>query len=179
MHISLSQEEVDHLVKLLGIMNIRNRTSLLNAGEICRRVYFVNKGCLRTYHTDSDGIEHNISFSPENWWATDIGSFSQQKPSTFSINSIEESEVFFLDFKTVEELYVQIPSLERFFRILTQNGYNLLQQRIASHTSKTALERYRMFRKQYPKLEQRISQKHIASFLGITPVFMSRLRQQI
>ena len=177
MHVSLSPAEAEQLVKHLGLVTIRSRAKLLNAGEVCRKVYFVNKGCLRVYHTDSEGIDHIISFSPENWWATDIASFSCQKVSKFSIDAVEETEVFYLDYNILERLYIQVPKLERFFRILTQNGYSILQRRMISHKSKSALQRYRMFKKQYPKLEQRISQKHIASFLGITPVFLSRLRQ--
>ena len=179
MHVSLTFDEENHVVRLLERRMISNKTTLLIAGHVCRKIYFVNRGCLRIFHTDNNGIDHIISFSPENWWATDIDSFSHIKPSNFSIDAIEESEIFILDFNVLEDLYEKVPKLERFFRILTQNGYSILQRRIIAHTSKSALQRYRMFHIQYPKLEQRIAQKHIASFIGVTPVFLSRLRQQI
>ena len=179
MHISLDIEEQNKITSFINQQNINNKTVLLEAGEKCRSLYFVNQGCLRIYFTDSDGEEHNVSFSPENWWATDIASFSTNKPAQFSIGAIEDTELFSIEFHTLEKLYTQIPKLERFFRILTQNGFSIHQQRIISYLSKSALQRYKLFRKQYPKLEQRIAQKHIASYIGITPVFLSRLRQQI
>jgi CRP-like cAMP-binding protein len=179
MHVSLTGEEFGYLAAHFNRQSIKNKTVLLRAGETCRRVYFVNAGCLRIYYTDADGEEHNVLFLPENWWATDIGSFSMQRPAQFSLEAIEDSDCFYLDFERLEALYTRIPTLERFFRILSQNGFHLLERRITSYLSKSALERYTLFRKLYPDLETRISQKHIASYLGITPVFLSRLRQQI
>lgn len=178
MHISLDPVEKDRLIEVVNTRNIKNKSSILKAGEVCRSIYFVNKGCLRIYYTDSDGDEHTVSFCPENWWSTDIASFSAQKPSLFSIEAIENTETFYLTFESLEKLYSQIPKFEKFFRILTQNGYGIQQRRIVSYLSKSAKERYELFQRQYPKLEQRISQKYIASYVGITPVFLSRLRQQ-
>ena len=179
MHISLDSAEKDRFIEVINTWNFKNKASILKAGEVCRFVYFVTKGCLRIYYTDSDGDEHTVSFFPENWWSTDIASFSAQKPSLFSIEAIENSEAFYLSLESLEKLYIEIPKFEKFFRILTQNGYDIQQRRIVSYLSKSAMERYELFQKQYPKLEQRISQKHIASYVGITPVFLSRLRQQL
>jgi CRP-like cAMP-binding protein len=179
MHITLDPEEKDLFIEVVNTQKIKNKSSMLKAGHACRSIYFVNKGCLRIYYTDSDGDEHTVLFCPENWWATDIASFSAQKPALFSIGAIEETEVFSVTFESLEKLYSQIPKFERFFRILTQNGYGIQQRRIVSYLSKSAKERYELFQKEYPKLEQRISQKHIASYVGITPVFLSRLRKQI
>jgi CRP-like cAMP-binding protein len=179
MHISLNLEEEKGFIEVVNTRKIKNKASLLKAGQICRSIYFVNKGCLRIYYTDSDGDEHTVLFCQENWWATDIASFSAQKPSLFSIEAIEDTEIFYVTFDSLEKLYSQIPKFERFFRILTQNGYGIQQRRIVSYLSKSAKERYELFQKQYPKLEQRISQKHIASYVGITPVFLSRLRQTV
>lgn len=179
MHISLKPEEKDHFIEVVSTRNFKNKASILKAGEVCRSIYFVNKGCLRIYYIDSDGDEHTVSFYPENWWSTDIASFSAQKSSLFSIEAIENTETLYLTFEVLEKLYSDIPKFEKFFRILTQNGYDIQQRRIVSYLSKSAKERYELFQKQYPKLEQRISQKHIASYVGITPVFLSRLRQQL
>ena len=162
MHIALNAVETEDIRSRLQYKVLKKNTVLLNAGEICRSIYFVNKGCLRIYHTDKKGLEHNLSFCPENWWAVDISSFSDQKPAFHAISALEDTEVFYLSHVTLEQLYLDIPKFERFFRILTQNGFNLYQRRITSNLSKTAMERYRLFHKQYPKLEQRIPQKHIA-----------------
>ncbi len=176
MHIVLDAAEAEHIKTKLQHKTIKKNTILLDAGETCKNIYFVNKGCLRTFNTDEQGEEHNILFCPENWWAVDIASFSNQRPAFYSISALEDTEVFYFSYNVLEELYLAVPKLERFFRILTQNGFNLYQQRITSNLSKSAEERYELFHQQYPKLEQRIAQKQIASYLGITPVFLSMIR---
>ncbi|MDN5288514.1 MAG: Crp/Fnr family transcriptional regulator [Mucilaginibacter sp.] len=178
MHIKLDVAEAEHIIAKLQRKPVAKKTVLLPIGTICRNIYFVNKGCLRIFNTDSEGQEHNILFSPQNWWAVDIASFSGQMPAFYTISALEDTEVFYLSYNVLEELYTQIPKLERFFRIMIQNGFYLYQQRITSNLSKTAEERYALFQKQYPKLEQRIAQKHIASYLGITPVFLSMIRKR-
>lgn len=178
MHINLNEAETDHIRAVLQHKTVAKNTVMLHPGDVCRNIYFVNKGCLRIYHTDKEGLEHNVSFCPENWWAVDISSFSGQTPAFYAIGALEETDVFYLSFTTLEKLYIEVPKLERFFRILTQNGFHLYQRRITSNLAKTAEERYHMFQKQYPKLEQRIAQKQIASYLGITPVFLSMLRKR-
>jgi len=178
MHITLDPAETDYVQSILQHKVIKKNTVLLNSGDVSRYVYFVNRGCLRLYHTDSTGLEHNLSFSPENWWSSDIASFSGQRPAFYSISALEDSDVFCLSYDALETLYIQIPKFERFFRILTQNGFSMYQRRMTSNLSKPAEERYRHFQKKYPYLEQRITQKHIASYLGITPVFLSMLRRR-
>ena len=178
LHIHLDVSETGHIKSILQHKSVKKNTILLNAGEICRNIYFVNHGCLRMYHTDKDGLGHNVSFCPENWWAVDIASFSHQSPAFYAIAALEDTDVYYLSYHALEKLYTDVPKFERFFRILTQNGFNLYQRRITSALSKTAEERYLAFRKQYPGLERRIAQKHIASYLGITPVFLSRLRKK-
>ncbi len=178
MHIKLDVAEAEHITARLQQKTIAKKTVLLPAGSICRNIYFVNKGCLRIFNTDSEGQEHNILFIPQNWWAVDMASFSRQTPAFYTISALEDTEVFYLSYGALEELYIQVPKLERFFRIMIQNGFYLYQQRITANLSKTAEERYVLFQKQYPKLEQRIAQKHIASYLGITPVFLSMIRKR-
>lgn len=176
MHIHLTVAEAEHVSARLQVKQVKKGEGVLNAGEICRNIYFVDNGCLRTYYTDTDGEDHNILFCPENWWAVDIASFSGQRPAFYSISALENTEIFYLSYTILEQLYIDVPKMERFFRILTQNGFNLYQQRITSNLSQSAEERYELFQKQYPRLEQRIAQKHIASYLGITPVFLSMIR---
>jgi CRP-like cAMP-binding protein len=177
MHISLDSGEIEHIISKLKHKTIKKNEVLLRAGEVCRTMYFVNQGCLRIFNTDLKGEEHNLMFSQENWWASDLASFSGQTPAFFSISALVETQVLFLSYTELEELYIEVPKLERFFRIMIQNGFNLYQQRIISNFSLPAEERYTLFKKQYPKLEQLIAQKHIASYLGITPVFLSMIRK--
>jgi CRP-like cAMP-binding protein len=178
LHIQLDAAETELVTARLQRKTLKKKTVLLHTGAVCRNIYFVNKGCLRLFNTDSEGLEHNILFCPANWWAVDIASFSGQTPAFYTIGALEDTEVFYLSYTALEELYIQVPKLERFFRILIQNGFYFYQQRLTSNLSKPAEERYALFQKQYPKLEQRIAQKHIASFLGITPVFLSMIRKR-
>jgi len=177
MHISLTIAEAEHILSKLEHKTVKKNEVLLNSGEVCKNIYFVNNGCLRTYNTDVKGEQHNNLFCPENWWCVDITSFSGQNSAFYTIQALEDTDLFYLSYPILEQLYIDVPKLERFFRILTQNGYNLQQRRLTSNLSKTAEERYAQFQKLYPKLEQRIAQKHIASYLGITPVFLSMIRK--
>jgi CRP-like cAMP-binding protein len=178
MHIQLSSVEQEQVLALLQRKMVPKRTSLLQAGKIDRDIYFVNRGCLRMFYTDKEGIEYTISFYPENWWACDIVSFFKEKPAVNTIQALEDSEVYYMSLSRLEELFLEIPKFERFFRILTQNGFDLYQKRITSNLSKTAEERYLEFRKLYPGLESRIAQKHIATYLGITPAYLSMMRKE-
>ena len=178
-HINLSQEETDYTLPLFTQRIVKKRTVLLSAGEICRVVYFVNKGCLRLYQIDQEGTDHVISFFPEDWWAVDIESFYNHSPAAYYIDALEDTEVLILSYENQAKLYEHVPKFERFFRVLTQNGFILYQRQIMQNLSNTAEERYKMFRKRYPNLEHRIAQKDIAAYLGITPVFVSVLRKRL
>jgi len=178
MHISLDPAETEHIKSQLQYKVVKKNAVLLRAGSICRNLYFVNKGCLRVFNAGKGGEEHNVLFCPENWWAVDIASFSEQVPAFYTIAALEDTEVFYCSYHVLEKLYTEVPKLERFFRILVQNGFYLYQRRTTLNLSKTAEERYELFHQQYPKLEQRIAQKQIASYLGITPVFLSMIRKR-
>ncbi|SEL79165.1 cAMP-binding domain of CRP or a regulatory subunit of cAMP-dependent protein kinases [Chitinophaga rupis] len=179
MHITLDPAETEYVRSLLQQKQVKKNSVLLKSGEVCRCVYFVVKGCLRLYHTDEGGKAHIISFSPENWWAVDIASFYSQTPAYYSIAALEDTIVYWFRLDTLEMLYEKIPKFERFFRILTQNGFIIYQRRMTAAQSLRAEERYAQFQRRYPGLEQRIAQKHIASYLGITPVFLSMLRKKL
>jgi CRP/FNR family transcriptional regulator len=178
LHIALAPDEQEQALRLFEIKEVKKRTWLLHAGETDRYIYFVKRGCLRMFYTDKSGEEHNIGFYPENWWACDIVSFFNEKHSANAIQALENSEVYYISLAKLEKLFQTIPKFERFFRILTQNGFELYQRRITSQLYKTAEERFLEFRKRHPGLEQRIAQKHIASYIGITPAFLSMMRKE-
>ncbi|WP_345951556.1 Crp/Fnr family transcriptional regulator [Mucilaginibacter sp. PAMB04274] len=178
LHIALAPDEQAQVLALLQRNTVAKRSILVCPGEVERHIYFVNEGCLRMYHTDKDGQEHNLCFYPANWWACDIVSFFKAKPATNSIQALEDTEVCYFSLPALERLFAEVPRFERFFRILTQNGFDMFQRRVTSNLSKTAEQRYREFRRHYPGLEQRISQKHIASYLGITAAFLSMMRKE-
>ena len=178
LHIALAPEEQEQALGFFLQKEVKKRTWLLHAGETNRYIYFVKRGCLRMFYTDQSGEDHIIGFYPENWWACDIVSFFNAKPSANAIQALEDSEVYYISLPQLENLFQTIPKFERFFRILNQNGFELDQRRITSQLYKTAEERYLEFRKRHPGLEQRIAQKHIASYLGITPAFLSMMRKE-
>lgn len=177
-HIALAPDEQEQALSFFQVREVKKRAWLLHAGETDRYIYFVKRGCVRMFYTDMSGEEHNIGFYPENWWTCDIVSFFKAKPSANAIQALEDTEVYYTSLLQLEKLFQAIPKFERFFRILTQNGFELFQRRITSQLYKTAEERYLEFRKRHPGLEQRIAQKHIASYLGITPAFLSMMRKE-
>jgi len=178
MHIALAPHEQEQALSFFQLKELKKRTWLLHAGETNRHIYFVRRGCLRMFYTDKSGEEHNIGFYPENWWVCDIVSFFNEKPSANAIQTLEDCEVYCASLPQLEKLFQTIPKFERFFRILSQNGFELYQLRITSQLYKSAEERFIEFRKRHPGLEQRIAQKHIASYLGITAAFLSMMRKE-
>lgn len=177
-HVNLDEDEQHALISRLKPKTYKRKEKVLYAGDTCKAVSFVVKGCLRMYHTDDDGNEHIVNFFAENWWAADVDSFYSQKPAFYTIEALEDTEVFRLGIDALEELYNLSPKFERFFRILTQNGFVIYQRRMTSAMSLPAIERYHHFQKLFPDLEQRIAQKYIASYLGITPEFLSKIRKK-
>jgi CRP/FNR family transcriptional regulator len=178
LHIALAPEEQEQALAFFQQKEVKKRSWLHRTGETDRYIYFVKRGCLRMVYTDKSGEEHNIGFYPENWWVCDIVSFFKEKPSANAIQALEDSEVYYISLPQLEKLFQAIPKFERFFRILNQNGFELFHRRITSQLYKTAEERYLEFRKRHPGLEQRIAQKHIASYIGITPAFLSMMRKE-
>lgn len=177
-HITLEADELDYFASLLRPKTLKKKDVLITPGEICRFESFVNKGCLRTVHTDENGVEHILMFAIEDWWTADLYSFLTQTPATLHIDALEDCELLQIEKDDLEKLYTRVPKFERFFRIMMQNAYIAQQQRIMQNLSFTAEERYQQFQKKYPTLGQRIAQKQIAAFLGITPEFLSTLRKR-
>lgn len=176
--IQLDEEEEQFFTSLLNYRKLRKRQFLLQEGDISRQEAFVLKGCLRTYEMDENGQEHVLSFAIENWWVGDLYSFIANVPSKYSIDALEPSELLWLDLPSQELLYKKVPKFERYFRLLIQNAFVATQRRVISSISKPAEERYVEFLKKYPTLELRIPQHQIASYLGITPESLSRIRKQ-
>lgn len=178
-HIQLTPEEVSYFTAIVKPRSLRKRQYLLQAGDVMRHECFVNKGCLRTYLVDEKGQEHVVMFAIEEWWTGDMHSFLTGQPSLYNIDVLEDAEVLLIEKASLEKLYIDIPKFDRFFRVLLQNAFVSMQKRIAQNLSIPADERYRNFSKQYPQLEQRLPQRQIASYLGITPESLSRIRKQL
>ena len=174
--ITLNEAEQNIFRELAEIIDYEKKTSILSVGQVCRYEYFVLKGCLRTYYHDETQNSHTTMFAPEGWWTGNLKSFVRELPSEHFLESVENSTLIRLNKRTLEELYSRVPKFERYFRILLQNRLLATQDRISHHLSSSAEERYRKFIQAYPDLIQRVPLKHIASYLGITPTYLSRLR---
>jgi CRP/FNR family transcriptional regulator, cyclic AMP receptor protein len=157
---------------------ISKKTILLQEGEICNFEAFIVKGCVKTYYIDKNGFEVILTFACENWWVSDISSFQEHKPSKMFIETIEETELLLLTPQSKELILQTIPELERMFRLMVQRHLATYQERLFGNLSLTAEERYEKFLEKYPDLPQRIPQHLIASYLGISPEFLSRIRKR-
>lgn len=174
--VSLNDAEREIFLSFLKPRTFRKKDFVLTAGDVCRYETFVVKGCLKIFYTDNKGVEHNVKFAIENWWALDMESFAMQTPAFYSIQAIEDVECLQISKSDHDYLYEQVPKLEKFARHRFQNAYILLQHRITQNLFLTADEKYEAFSSKYPGLELRISQKEIASYLA--PEFLSMLRRK-
>ncbi|MFI5138095.1 MAG: Crp/Fnr family transcriptional regulator [Sphingobacteriales bacterium] len=176
-YIGLNDSEKEIFLAYLKPKNVKRKAFMLNEGEVCRYSIFVTAGCLRGFTVDKNGTEHVISFAPPGWWIADMYSLISQKPGIMNIEALEDTETILLSKAGQEKLYDEIPKFERFFRILSENSLVANQQRIIDNMSLTAEERYSLFCKRYPTLIDHLPQKQIASYIGVTPEFFSRMRK--
>lgn len=176
--IALLPDEEAYFISLLQPKTIKRKDFLSRAGDVCHYETFVCKGCLRNYYIDNEGVEHNTLFAVEGWWTGDLYSLITHNPSRYFIEALEDTEVLQISKSNLDLLYFNVPKFERFFRLLLQNAYVAQEQRIVQNLSSSAEERYKAFLQRYPQTGQRIAQKHIASYLGITPEFLSMLRRK-
>jgi CRP-like cAMP-binding protein len=158
---------------------LRKKQYLLQEGDVCKYVAFVEKGMLRSYTIDDKGGEHIIQFAFEGWWISDQYSFLTGEPSIYNIDALEDSELLLLTQSAEEQMLAKIPQLERFFRILLQNSLIAAQRRLVSSLSRTAEEKYTDLIQSCPTIPQRVPQHMMASYLGITPETLSRIRKQM
>ncbi|WP_333597792.1 Crp/Fnr family transcriptional regulator [Chryseobacterium flavum] len=175
--VSLTDQEKEIICSSLLCKKIRRKQYLLQEGTICTHDFFVISGCLRQYEVSPSGRENTVQFAFENWWISDWYSMIHNQPSVYNIEALENSEVFMIEKKRLEQLYTEAPALESYFRKMFMLAFVSLQKRVL-YQQKPAEERYLEFTKSYGWFEQRLSQQHIASFLGITRETLSRLRGQ-
>jgi CRP-like cAMP-binding protein len=178
-HINLSQEEEEILLSKVTLRNYLKGQFTVQQNDICKNLNFVISGCLKTFYIDAEGQEHIVLFAIEDWWSSDLGSFITQTPADYNVQCIENTTVIQFSHSNLEELYIQIPKLERLFRKMLEKALVATQQRIIRSFSLSAKERYIKFKELYPKIEQRIPQYMIASYLGITKEFLSKIKSQI
>ncbi|WP_074405608.1 MULTISPECIES: Crp/Fnr family transcriptional regulator [Aquimarina] len=178
-HIQFSDSEFETYSHFFYPKTISKKDFLLRQGDVCRFEGFVTKGCFRVYTIDNDGNENVLYFAVEDWWVTDIDSFTNQAPALLSIQALEDSEVLLINKKDKELLYQQMPKVEKLFRIMSQKTLVSLQRRLIRNHCYTADERYLHFMKTYPKIAQKLTNLQIAAYLGISHEFVSKIRKKI
>ena len=177
-YVSLEPEEVMFFTSLFIPIQVRQGGFLDEAGEISKGFLYVDSGCLMTFITNKQGNDQVVQFSTSGWWTGDLNSFTRQTPATYSTKALADSEVFLLPKNSLDQLLGRIPKFEKYFRIIFQNSLITHQHRLVMAFSATAEERYQEFEEKYPVLEQFVPLKYIASYLGITPEFLSKIRRR-
>lgn len=176
--IPLNTQEKHLVIDLFKPRLYRKKQYVLQEGDTCNYFNFVVRGCLRMHKIGEQGNMHILQFAAENWWLVDIGSFHGRKPSELNIDALEDTMVLQISYENLLSLYTSANKFDRIFRVLIENSFVSLQNRLLQNISSTAEERYLSFQENYSHLTNRLPQTQIASFLGITPEFLSRLRSK-
>lgn len=178
-YLPLADEEVEVLAQFMTSRQVKRRQFILQENDVCTHYTFIVKGCFKMYKVDAQGKEYNLQFAIENQWILDIGSFHSEQPSELYIEALEPSLILQLQKPNLLHLYRNHPKFDRNFRVMIENQYIKLQQRVLQNISTTAEEKYTRFMEDYPQLFNRISNVQIASYLGVTPEFLSKIRKRI
>ena len=177
--IILTQEEQDVFKSYLTHKNLRRKQYLLQEGDVCNSIAFVEKGALREYSVDDNGIEHIIQFDLEGWGISDLYSFLTGEPATYNIDALEDTEMVLITKSAHEELLQKVPKYETFTRLNITGAYLAMQKRLTSIIGSSLEQRYADFTALYPNIVQRVPQHMIASYIGLTPETLSRIRKRI
>ncbi|MBP8916625.1 MAG: Crp/Fnr family transcriptional regulator [Chitinophagales bacterium] len=177
-YVHLSDDELLTLLQYIKPISLKRKAHLISSGEICKSLFFVEKGCLRMYFLNNKAAEQTTQFAIEKWWIADYFSFMDQKPSEYFIQSIEKSEIIAIDNQSFNELVTKLPVMEHYFRIVMQRALAASQQRLKYMYEMSKEEFYQHFATSFPEFNQRVPQYMIASFLGLTPEYVSELRKK-
>ncbi|MEO0573521.1 MAG: Crp/Fnr family transcriptional regulator [Bacteroidota bacterium] len=177
--IELTELEKQKYLSLLTEIKVKKKGFLMQAGDVTKYEYFITKGCVKVYTLDQDGAPHISMFAVEDYWTGDMASFMTKEPTPYFIQAIEYSELLGISKANYDLLFQEIPKFERFYRILYQKSLTSYIQRSNQGISLTAEERYVKFKKKYPKIANRITQKDLAGYIGITPEFMSKIISKV
>lgn len=177
-HVELSDDDVQQLLSLVRPLTLKKKDFLLKGGQVCKSDYFVEKGCLRMYFINEKGIEQITQFAIENWWLSDYMSLINQTPSQFFIQAIEPTDLYCVDKLLQNQLFNELPQLEKYFRIIAQKAFAAAQQRVKYFADFSKEEAYKHFSSNFPGFVQRVPQYMLASYLGFTPEYLSELRKK-
>jgi CRP-like cAMP-binding protein len=176
--VDFSESEVVILNKYVETLQLKKKAFLIHEGRVCRHLYFVEKGCLRMYFINKKGAEQITQFALDGWWISDYQSFMNYSPSDYYIQTIEESRIVSIDSQNLDKLLIELPMLERYFRIIMQKAFAGAQLRSKFLYEMSKEEFYIHFSTSFPEFMRRVPQYMIASYLGLTPEYLSELRKK-
>jgi len=178
-HVKLSEEEKNLFEIFWTEKTLDKNDYLLRNGEICRTDNYIIAGTLKAFYINSEsGREEILYFAIDDWWASDIDSFQKQKSSIYNIQALEKTKLLQINHHSFNEMLKQIPKLEKYFRIILESYLGSLQRRIITNNVLDAEQRYFEFIEQYPKIVNKVPQYLIASYLGVSAEFLSRIRKK-
>lgn len=177
--IELTEEEKSYLISNTTHRKYLKGQYIIQQGDVCTYNNFIISGCTKNFYIDEKGQEHILLFAIENWWTSDIGSYITQTPSDFNVQCLENTEVIQFSYQNQDEIFKKIPKFETLFRKLLEKALVSSQKRIVNNFSLSAKEQYIYFKSQYPTIENRVPQYMVASYLGITKEFLSKIKTQL
>ncbi|WP_223607903.1 Crp/Fnr family transcriptional regulator [Chryseobacterium sp. OSA05B] len=176
--VELPEEQINQLPSFFTSKKLRKKQYLLQEGDICKCLSFVIKGLLKSYALDEKGNERINMFAFEGWWISDFNSFIHQEKAVLNIDAVEETEVLMITLEDYERMMLEIPVMDRYFRILYQNSLVTKDYRLMVSNSFTAEEKYMQFAQRSPEIIKRVPHNLIASYLGLAPETVSRIRKK-
>ncbi|RLK06934.1 Crp/Fnr family transcriptional regulator [Tenacibaculum discolor] len=174
----LSEEELTEVLSFFDCQSFKKKETLLPTSNRCDKLFFVAKGCLQLYFIDDLGYQKTTQFALENWWLTDFLAFQNQKRSNFTIETVENSVVFSISSSKYNTLLNQFPLLEKYFRNIYETAYGAALMRLKYINSYSKEEMYFRFKEDFPEFVQRVPQYLAASFLGLTPEYLSEIKRK-
>ncbi|MCO6147937.1 Crp/Fnr family transcriptional regulator [Flavobacterium sp. NRK1] len=175
-YISLTEDEEKYFLSVLTVKKIRKKQNVVQPDFTCKCRNYIVKGAMRAYYLDDNSQEHTITLAIDDWWISDFNSYIYQQPATLFVEALEDTIVIQIEYTNEQLLLEKVPKFERFFRIITQYGFAFLQRRLLSSISKSAEERYETILVEYPLIAQRVPQFALASYLGMSTEYLSKLR---
>ena len=176
---SFTKKEIDFIERIFQKITLKKGDVLLKPNNLVNNQYYISEGCLIAYFVEKTGKEHTVQFAIKDWWISDYTAYFTSEKSIMSIECIQDATIYEVTKENMERLYATIPKLETFFRLKLEKAFASFQKRILGYLSKSATERYKIFREKYPNIEQSVKNYHIASYLGITTESLSRIRKII
>jgi len=177
--VSLNEDEKSAFSDIIEERRVKRKSFIVQPGFICHHQSHIVEGAMRSYYIDSNGNEHVIAIAIDDWWISDFYSYTTQTPASLYVEAMEDTLIQQIAYENVEQLCYEHPRFERFFRIVAQKAFAYSQRRALSNIGKTAEERYTEYAKMYPKIIQRVPQYVLASYLGMSPEFLSKIRKKL